>query len=166
MRRVCGECLSDIGEKSLCPNCGSLGFVTVTRGGEVASFSPEMGVPCNECGRTGLAIRFAQLRRVVGLIFVDQVYTRAGYFCSSCRRRLFFKFQALTLVFGWWGLFAMLIRNPYAILSNFMALGRQPILPGARNVVSLQQLQAAHETEAAELLPPSDYGDAYGGTPQ
>src|SRR4051812_1358442 len=101
MTRICGECLSDIGERSLCPNCGSLGFMKVMRAGEVASFSPEMEVPCNECGQTGREVRFTHFRRVVGLIFVDQVYTHAGYFCSSCRRRLFFKFQALTLVLGW-----------------------------------------------------------------
>ncbi len=92
------------------------------RAGEVASFSPETGEPCDECGQTGRELCFAHFRRVVGLVFADQIYTHGGYFCSDCRRRVFFKYQALTILLGWWGLIALFIRNPYAIFSNFMAL--------------------------------------------
>lgn len=113
----------------------------VMRAGKIASFSPEMEVACQECGQGRREVRFTHFRRVVGLVFLDQIYTHAGYFCSSCRRRLFFKYQALTLLLGWWGLLAMLIRNPYAIFSNFMALLRPPLLPGASNAISLRQLQ-------------------------
>jgi hypothetical protein len=118
------------------------------RAGEIASFSAEMEVPCEECGQTRREVRFTHFRRVIGLAFFDRVYTHAGYFCSSCRRRLFLKYQALTLVLGWWGVLAMLVRNPYAIFSNFMALLRPPVLPGARNVINLRQLHEASERQA------------------
>jgi hypothetical protein len=77
---------------------------------------------CQECGGAGADIRHSGFRRVVGVVFFDRVHTYEGNFCRDCRRRLFFKYQGLTLLFGWWGTFAMLFRNPHAIVANFMAL--------------------------------------------
>lgn len=140
MERLCAGCLRGLGELRLCPDCGADGSITVTRVGEIVSFSPEVGFGCQECGDTRREVRFTHFRRVTALIFFDQVHTYAGYFCKACRRRLFFKHQGLTMLLGWWGFLAMLIRNPYAIFSNFMAVWRQPFLPGARNVINIRDL--------------------------
>ncbi len=95
-------------------------------------------------------MRFTHFRRVLGLVFFDRIYVYSGYFCASCRRRLFLKAQALTLLLGWWGLLAMFVRNPYAIFSNFVALARPPILPGATNVINLRDLVEGDSTEAED----------------
>jgi len=149
--RRCSNCLSDLGELSgPCPNCGEVGLLKTTRFGEIISFSPEAGVPCQGCGTLRREVRFTHFRRVLGLVFFDRIYVYSGYFCASCRRRLFLKAQALTLLLGWWGLLAMFVRNPYAIFSNFVALARPPILPGATNVINLRDLVEGDSTEAED----------------
>jgi len=154
MKRVCSECFADLNESHGCLNCGSTAWLMVGRAGEVAAFSPEMEVPCEECGDPAFDVRYAQFRRVVGMILLDLVHVHAGYFCASCRRRIFLKFQALTLLLGWWGLLAMFFRNPRAIFTNFRAVIAAPALADRRNVITLQQLTAMAADPRRDATPP------------
>jgi DNA-directed RNA polymerase subunit RPC12/RpoP len=157
MKRVCWECLADLNERHVCLNCGSSAWLMVGGAGEIAAFSPEMEMPCEECGDRGFEVCYAQFRRVVGMILLDLVHVHAGYFCTSCRRRIFLKFQGLTLLLGWWGLLAMLFRNPRAIFSNFRAVAAAPALADRRNVITLRQLTAmAADPRRGATPPPED----------
>jgi hypothetical protein len=78
-----------------------------------------------------------KFRWVLGAVFFDRLHWTTGYFCRRCRHREFFKAQALTLVFGWWGIVAMLVRNPVSIISNFKALVRPPLFAAEFGAIRL-----------------------------
>jgi hypothetical protein len=84
---------------------------------------------CADCGLDDGTVRWAHFRRVVALVFFDQIHTLDGPFCRSCRYRLFVRYQVLTIVLGWWGVLAMLFRNPAAIIANFWSLRGREVEP-------------------------------------
>ena len=103
-------------------------------------------MPCQGCFETGdLKLRY--YRRVVAMVIVDQVYGTAGYFCASCRRREFGKHMALTLLLGWWGFFALLFRNPFAIVTNLWALVAPPFGAGELGAMNVNEIRAAAREE-------------------
>lgn len=142
---VCCGCLEALGpgKPAACPSCGTAGAARVRGAGEITRFSAETGILCDRCGEAGHDLRFAAFRRVIGLLIVDRLIFVGGYFCRGCRWRLYVQFQALTLMFGWWGVLAMLFRNPYSLLANTVALIRPPILPGVHGAIAFTDLQAA-----------------------
>lgn len=83
-------------------------------------------MPCQSCLETERELRLRYYRRVLAMLIVDRIWGEAGYFCAPCRRKLAAKNLAFTLVLGWWGVFALLFRNPYAIVVNLWALFRPP----------------------------------------
>jgi hypothetical protein len=76
-------------------------------------------------GSTGTLL-FRRYRRVVGMLILDTIHTRAGYFCDDCRKRQFKQHMGLTLALGWWGVLALTMRNPYAIAVNLKSRWAQP----------------------------------------
>jgi hypothetical protein len=82
---------------------------------------------------------------VIGLIAVDLIRNRTGYFCDQCRRTLYLQSQTATLLLGWWGLLALLFRNPRAIAINLRARRRPPPNPDRWGAVTLEDLADAHE---------------------
>jgi hypothetical protein len=59
--------------------------------------------------------------------------------CAQCRREQLRKHLGLTLLLGWWGLFAALFRNPYAIFVNVQAAFRAPPSPQDLGAIRLEQ---------------------------
>jgi hypothetical protein len=78
---------------------------------------------------------------VLAMILFDKIHWRSGYLCSRCRVRWFLKYEALTLVLGWWGLIAVLIRNPYTIVKNVKALFRTPLFPDSAGAVKIDEFR-------------------------
>jgi hypothetical protein len=149
---LCTSCLHvDDRRIAHCPACGETAFAGVTKNGDLVSVPAAMGMPCQSCLRTERELRLRYYRRVLGLLIMDQVWAEAGYFCGSCRRRHFGKNMAFTLVLGWWGVLAMLFRNPYAIVVNLWALLRPPFGAGMLGAMNANEIRAAaakdHERE-------------------
>jgi hypothetical protein len=108
---------------------------------------------CARCGVSTEPLYFRRFRRVIGAGWIDFIRNRPGYFCNRCRRTLFFQWQGFTLLLGWWGLFALLFRNPWAIGINFRALVAPPKAPERWGAVTIEQLaEAAKEGVALEDL--------------
>jgi predicted RNA-binding Zn-ribbon protein involved in translation (DUF1610 family) len=146
---VCTTCLRALspyaGVFGPCPTCGAHGRAKATSGGTLIEFSAHDGLPCAHCGRDNVDLRFRQFRYVIGMVFLDRVAAYAGYVCSSCKWRLFWKYQALTFVLGWWGFLAMLFRNPRAIISNVRALFSAPFFAEDLGALTLRQLETDNQ---------------------
>ena len=145
---LCTDCLHvDDRRVAYCPSCGGSAFAKVTRNGDLVRVPAHAGVPCRHCLETDRDLRLRSYRRVAGMVVMDRVWAEPGYFCGGCRRQRFARNMAFTLVLGWWGLFAMLVRNPYAIFVNAWALLAQPFGAGRRamNVDELRPSAASHE---------------------
>jgi hypothetical protein len=135
---ACLDCLNrDSKDSDECGNCGSQQLVRVTSLGAIVELPASAGVACSVCGEQGRALRFRRYRRVVGLLVFDRVHSLAGYVCSDCHRHQLRKHLGLTLLFGWWGLLAMLFRNPYAIYVDLESMYRAPITPESYGAIKL-----------------------------
>lgn len=119
-------------------------MATLDRNGIVMTVPAATGMPCQRCLEPGHDLALRAYRRVVGMIILDRVTVSAGYFCAACRRRAFAENMLSTLVLGWWGLLALLFRNPFAIASNIWALAAGPL-----NADTLGALDAAELQEEA-----------------
>ncbi|MGH2944682.1 MAG: J domain-containing protein [Solirubrobacteraceae bacterium] len=126
----------------------------MTKNGDVVSVPGEAGMPCQCCLETEQQLQLRYYRRVLGLLIMDRVWGEAGYFCGPCRRRHFAKNMAFTLVFGWWGVIAMVFRNPYAILVNLWALFRPPFGAGEFGAMNADEIRqaAAREQQREQRL--------------
>jgi hypothetical protein len=109
--------------------CGSAARVQLDKNSVILAFHGDHGFPCQRCGTVDQDLALRLYKRVVGAFVIDRMYSTGGYFCKPCRRALFAKHMGLTLVLGWWGVFALLFRNPFAILSNLRALRSPPPAP-------------------------------------
>lgn len=109
--------------------CGSDARVRLNDKGIVLTMHGTHGFACQRCGATDEDLALRLYKRVVGMFVFDQMYSTGGYFCASCRRKQFGKHMGLTLVLGWWGVFALLFRNPWAIMTNVRALFGPPVAP-------------------------------------
>jgi hypothetical protein len=147
---LCTSCLH-VDDRRLehCPACGETAFAAVTKNGDLVSIPAEAGMPCQGCLATERDLRLRYYRRVLGLLFMDQIWGEAGYFCGSCRRGRFAKNMGFTLVLGWWGIFAMLFRNPYAIVVNLWALFRPPFGAGTLGAMNASEIRASAARERA-----------------
>ena len=160
---LCTDCLHvDDRRIEHCPSCGGRAFAKVTRNGDLVSVPAHAGTPCGHCLETGRDLRLRYYRRVAGMVFMDRIWAEAGYFCGGCRRQRFARNMAFTLLLGWWGLFAMFFRNPYAVFVNAWALFAPPIGAGrlgAMNVDDIRASTARHEARERRLA------DVYMGMP-
>ena len=62
--------------------------------------------------------------------------------------------MTLTLLLGWWGLFALFFRNPFAIVSNMRALFGPPVAPqefGGLPLRTAYPSEAEREHQAAAV---------------
>ena len=161
--RLCTDCLhTDDRESAHCPQCGGASLAKLTRNGDVTTVPADAGMPCASCGEVDRELKMRYYRRVVGMLIVDQTWATVGYYCSRCRRRQFASNMGRTLLLGWWGLLAMLFRNPFAIAVNVWALFAAPIGAdhfGAINVNDIRA-DAADERERHSRL-----ADVYAGMP-
>lgn len=136
-----------------CEACGAGFWTDVNKRGTVVAFLGESDVPCMRCGSV-TDTAFRRYRRVLGAGFFDRIYSLAGYFCKDCRGSLFRKHQGLTLLIGWFGLFALLFRNPWAIIVNTRALFGPPGNAAEYGAVSLdafdEQRRSAFAVPATE----------------
>jgi uncharacterized short protein YbdD (DUF466 family) len=64
--------------------------------------------------------------------------------------------MAVTLVFGWWGLLAMLFRNPYAILVNTWALFATPFWVHDLPAINVADIGAADDEDDRTESPDGD----------
>ncbi len=115
----------------------------------IAFYGPH-DVPCQRCG-THDDLEFRRYRQVIGMLFMDKVHTYGGYFCKPCRAAMFRKYQALTLVTGWWGMFALFFRNPFAILVNFGTLKGPPHMAAEYGAFSLEQMDRIEALAAGQV---------------
>ena len=124
---VCSECRTEATPSDrACYRCGSTARADVDDRNAVVAWMGDPSQRCSECGQHGDPLLFRRYRRVVGMVILDTIHTRAGYFCEECRKRLFKQHLGLTLALGWWGAFALVARNPYAIAVNLKALSKPP----------------------------------------
>ncbi len=149
--RACMLCLH-VDERSFdyCPNCGAGRGADLNRSGALVAIPAYADLPCQRCLERGRELKFRRYRRVIAFLFGASLQDIQGYFCASCRRRLFVARQLTTLVTGWWGLLSSLLYNPFAILLNFWALFRPPLSAQALGAISLDDLRAAAD-EASDL---------------
>ena len=119
----------------------------MTKNGDLVTVPADAGMPCQACFENERELKFRYYRRVLGLLIMDQIWGEAGYFCAGCRRVRFARNMAFTLVLGWWGLFALFFRNPYAILVNVWALFAPPF-PAELGAMNASDIRRA--TEDAE----------------
>jgi hypothetical protein len=154
---VCTACLHvDDRQIDHCPSCGESALASVTKHGDLVTVPADAGMPCQSCLETERDLKLRYYRRVAGMLVMDRTWGEVGYFCGPCRRKHFAKNMAFTVVFGWWGIFAALFRNPYAIAVNLWALLRPPFGAGelgAMNVSDIREAVAehAHEQRLADL---------------
>jgi len=148
--RLCLNCLqADARDMAFCPSCGGEAIATVAGDGGITTIPAGVGLPCQHCFQTARELAFRRYRRVTAYILGASVHDIAGYFCSDCRHRLFAARQGVTLLLGWWGILAMLVYNPWAILVNFAALFRPPASPIEWGALAADDLRAAAEEEEA-----------------
>jgi hypothetical protein len=151
---VCAGCLRASGDErpeASCSVCGSQGWARVKRD-TVLEFTADAGAPCSECGAYGLDLKFRAFRRVVGLLILDRIHIAAGYFCRQCKWRVFGRMQALTLILGWWGVLAMLFRNPFALVANTRALFASPVAADELGALTLADYENTLALEG-QLVP-------------
>lgn len=122
-QRVCFNCGAS-GEET-CGSCGSGAMLDVDSSGAIIGLSPHL-TACSRCGAGDRLLSFRRYRRVIGLFVVDLVRSTAGYYCHDCRWSMFWRWQLSTALIGWWGMLAMLFRNPYALAVNFRSLVGPP----------------------------------------
>ena len=113
----------------------------VERGGRryLLTIAPQAGWSCQRCGASGQELGYGRFRRVIGTLLVDFIKDEAGYFCPACRRSLFWSQTGQTLLLGWWGVLALLVRTPGAIISNIASLRGKPMI-GPRDEARLLQI--------------------------
>src|SRR4051794_31814738 len=123
---ICSRCRTPLEQpETACLNCGADGRMEVDDRGAVVALYKD-GSTCTSCGAHADELHFRRYRRVVGLVILDTIHSAAGYLCADCRRKLFWRHMGLTLALGWWGVLALLVRNPWAIAVNIKSLFGPP----------------------------------------
>ncbi len=151
--RLCTACLHvDDRKVEHCPSCGGEDFAKLNGKGDVVAI-PAGAMPCQDCLQNDRDLKLRYYRRVTAMLFVDHIHGAAGYFCASCRRRQFGRHFGLTLLLGWWGIFAFWLRNPYAILVNLWALFAPPFGAANFGAINVNEIRAdAGEDQRLEDL--------------
>ena len=73
---------------------------------------------CQSCGEMR-ATKFVAFYRNVGMLFRRQTYTLMGNLCESCVHKCFWKFQALDVLLGPWGMISAVIAPIYFVQNIF-----------------------------------------------
>jgi hypothetical protein len=60
------------------------------------------------------------MTQITGMVFARREKYTAGLFCESCARHHFLRILVHNLVFGWWGVFSLLL-TPIYTLENTVA---------------------------------------------
>jgi hypothetical protein len=147
---ICPGCRSEALRGATC-TCGSAWQVEVRADRSVVGLYGDHGLACQRCGETG-DLEFRRYRKVIGWFIFDHTDTLAGYYCPGCRRKLFRRYQGRTLLVGWWGVLAVLFRNPYAIGVNLRALIGPPRAASSAGAMTINALDDG-ETLALGSIP-------------
>ena len=78
---------------------------------------PVIAGQCIGCGMT-TPVAKVNYGKVTGLIIVDRLNQYGGLMCERCNRALYRKCMKHCLIYGWWGLKALVIINPATIIGN------------------------------------------------
>lgn len=109
------------------------------------------GIACQLGCDSAADLEFRRYRKVIGWGIFDHVESLAGYYCAECRGKLFRRYQGRTLLLGWWGVLALLYRNPYAIWVNLRALFGPPRGAGWHGATTLSTLDAGDTLASGEV---------------
>jgi hypothetical protein len=109
------------------------------------------GIACQLGCDSAADLEFRRYRKVIGWGIFDHVESLTGYYCAECRGKLFRRYQGRTLLLGWWGVLALLYRNPYAIWVNLRALFGPPRGAGWHGATTLSTLDAGDTLASGEV---------------
>ncbi len=73
---------------------------------------------CQSCGEMRMT-KFVAFYRNVGMLFRRQTYTIMGNLCESCVHKQFWKFEALDVVLGPWGMLSAIVAPIYFLQNIF-----------------------------------------------
>jgi hypothetical protein len=157
---ICVACRREAVRGATCV-CGSAWQAETRADLAVVGLYGEHEIACQNCGEAG-DLGFRRYRKVIGWGIFDHIENQAGYYCPGCRGKLFRHYQGLTLLLGWWGVLAALVRNPYAIGINFRALAGPPRAASWFGATTLNRLDDGR-TLASGVIPDTWHCDACGG---
>jgi hypothetical protein len=101
------------------PSAVVAGFSAVFQG--VGRATKPSGVTmqrCQSCGEMRMT-KFVAFYRNVGMLFRRQTYTIMGSLCESCVHKHFWKFEALDVVLGPWGMLSAIVAPIYFVQNIF-----------------------------------------------
>lgn len=88
---------------------------------------------CEVCGCEA-PTRHVSFHQNIGLLFMRLYNGTQGNLCKPCINKTFWKYTAINLTLGWWGIISLIV-NPFFILNNtvryLMCIGMEPPPPGA-----------------------------------
>lgn len=97
------------------PSAVAAGFSAVFRGlGRASKPSTVAMQRCQKCGEMRMT-KFVAFYRNVGMLFRRQSYSFMGNLCESCVHKLFWKFEALDIALGPWGMISAFVTPIYFI---------------------------------------------------
>lgn len=103
----------------LFPSAVIAGFAAVFQSmGRAAKPSGVTMQRCQSCGEMRMT-KFVAFYRNVGMLFRRQTYTIMGNLCESCVHKHFWKFEALDVVFGPWGVISAIMAPIYFLQNIF-----------------------------------------------
>ena len=103
---------------------------------------------CERCGRLDSSLRASGFIYTISLLLVTFKRGAGGIYCSSCRKKVGFKYTFLSAIFGWWGI-------PWGPMYTLQAIGRNSAGGYQDRDLNAELLQGV----AAELI---DRGDKSG----
>lgn len=68
--------------------------------------------------------RWVMFNENISYFFARRARTFSGFVCISCMSKVFFEFEAKTLLFTWWGIIGLVL-GPIYILTNLIEYVRQ-----------------------------------------
>jgi hypothetical protein len=101
------------------PSASVAGLSAVFRSlGRAAAPSAVTMQRCQSCGEMR-ATKFISFYRNVGMLFRRQTFTLMGNLCESCVHKHFWKFEALDVVLGPWGMISAVVAPIYFVQNIF-----------------------------------------------
>ncbi|MFZ1972385.1 MAG: SH3 domain-containing protein [Candidatus Acidiferrales bacterium] len=101
------------------PGAAVSGLSAVFRGlGRATKPSAVAMERCQSCGEMRNT-KFVAFYRNVGMLFRRQNYTAMGNLCESCVHKLFWKFEALDVILGPWGMISAVVAPIYFVQNIF-----------------------------------------------
>lgn len=88
---------------------------------------------CQCCG-VEAETKYVAFYQNIGMLIMRQSRSIEGELCKSCINEHFWRFTAINVTLGWWGMISMIV-TPFFILNNvgryLFCLGMEPVPPGA-----------------------------------